>query len=326
MLVYSASGSGFDNHDGRMPFMAHETSVSVHPILKKNPRGKVHSVFQNSFNMVFGDRLVHVGSSVNGLAPFGIGVYQKDTRHINRQVRNSQQVRWSASTKTLIFAGGLSISLKHAVLTDHFLRDTTFDRAILISNLEFVVEQLLVNNWRTGIVQTYEDQRVFLHYLLPAPASSDGHPIVNELANLESLARGNKTVVPKNSFDYWIGRGLGLTPSGDDLITGMCAMLSVLQDQNENEWFRKRLKSYLMEKGLKRTTPIGFEYLLYAADRQYHTHLIDMCHALLDSSKAGLLSALEDMKKIGHTSGADTLAGVLLGIKGSFFEGGTAGE
>ena len=51
-------------------------SEDISRILEKNPIGNVHSVFNTSFNLAFGEHLVHIGAVENGLAPFGIGMEQ----------------------------------------------------------------------------------------------------------------------------------------------------------------------------------------------------------------------------------------------------------
>ncbi|ASN06735.1 DUF2877 domain-containing protein [Virgibacillus necropolis] len=314
-MVYSKIGKSYSDNSGSLRIVARGMSASINQILHENPKGTVHSVFNTSFNLLFGERLVHVGSIENGFSPFGIGLNEQDARDLTHQTSRSQQVSWDTFSPTLIFTGGRSISLNYATPTNHLLQPRKFNRAVLKTNLECVINKLLEDNWLTGFVQTDGDQQIIMNYLLSSPTSGGGsnHPTVREMAKLESLAQGERLLIPEKVFDFWIGRGLGLTPSGDDLITGMCAMLSVLEGTSGR--IKKQLKSYLLEKGLKRTTPIGCEYLLYAADKQYHTHLIDMCEVMLKPDKADLLRALEEMKKIGHTSGADTLIGLLLGIK-----------
>ena len=70
-----------------------------------------------------------------------------------------------------------------------------------------------------------------------------------------------------------------------------------------------------MEHGRKRTTHIALEYLMYATENKFHSHLLQVCYVLGEPQGAEFSKALDEMKGIGHTSGADTLVGVLIGIK-----------
>lgn len=54
------------------------------------------------------------------------------------------------------------------------------------------------------------------HYIL------QDHPVIAEFQKLYRLiCNQNKEAVP--IFNYWIGRVAGLTPSGDDMLIGLCA-------------------------------------------------------------------------------------------------------
>ncbi|MEN1967424.1 DUF2877 domain-containing protein [Lentibacillus sp. N15] len=297
---------------GQITANAQAVSTNVFPIVQETPIGSIHSVFANSFNLIFGERLVHIGSMENGLAPFGIGIQPNDASSFIRFVRRDQHVMWNQSSNSLLFDGGISLALDHAQHMNLSLQKASYDQAILIQNMNGVLNRLSRDHWQTGIVDANQ-QQTLLHYLQSSFDVSSSHRALAEMAKLASLVQDDKTITPQAVFDYWIGRGIGLTPSGDDLITGMCAMLSVLNGRVEP--LHGQLQSYVLENGLKRTTPIGCEYLVYAARQQFHTHLINMCHSLLQPEKVNVQTALDEMKKIGHTSGADTLIGILLAIK-----------
>ena len=137
--------------------------------------------------------------------------------------------------------------------------------------------------------------------------------VLDKLESLLRLACNDSGEDAIEVFDYWIGRGLGLTPTGDDIITGICAVLS--STEGTDKLFLQQLNSYLVEHGRERTTHIALEYLMYATESKFHSHLLQVCYVLGEPRGAGFSKALDEMKGIGHTSGADTLVGVLIGIK-----------
>ncbi|ALX48483.1 DUF2877 domain-containing protein [Lentibacillus amyloliquefaciens] len=286
-------------------------SDRVDHILQHHTSGKVHSLFDTSFNLLFGKRLIHVGVYENGMAPFGIGLNRQSSVRLRRSIQQAQKVIWDSGSKGFVFGGGATLTLRHAERTNHLLESKSFDERVLMANLRFTTDKMLEEKWQTGLTQTEEEHQQFMRFI-QMPLTSGQLPFIDKLNELRRLAKGSKTIASEHVLDYWIGRGLGLTPSGDDIITGMCAMLSILGSQSS---LQEQLRHYLYQKGMERTTPVGYEYLWYAAHGEYHTHLLDMCQAMLKSDEQELMAALQAMKMIGHTSGADTVSGILLGIK-----------
>lgn len=292
-------------------WLAQAVSAEMGSILQGKATGSVHSVFNQSFNIQFGDRLVHIGALDSGLAPFGIGLDYADTQLLTRKVNIRQSVAWNNRKSELIFSSGEILSLQHATVDDLLLSCNPYDRVTLQKNFEEIIGQLFDEKWQTGIVQTEKDKQHILYYLRSTEPSIHDSPIVKEFANLQALVQGEKTAaVPL--FNYWIGRGAGLTPSGDDILTGLTAMLSVL---GTSVPFVEHLASYLHQYGSQRTTQVGLEYLLYATVHQFHSHLVHLCKNVLQPNRQQVLTALEEMRKMGHTSGTDTLLGLLLGMK-----------
>ena len=115
-----------------------------------------------------------------------------------------------------------------------------------------------------------------IHHLTHSTSIVEDVPVLNKLDNLLNLACNNsEDEDAEKVFDYWIGRGLGLTPTGDDVITGICAVLSALEGTDQT--FIQQLKSYMMDRGRDRTTQIAVEYLQYATENKFHSHLLDVC-------------------------------------------------
>ncbi|AQP54147.1 hypothetical protein CBF34_06315 [Vagococcus penaei] len=114
--------------------------------------------------------------------------------------------------------------------------------------------------------------------------------------------------LPDTEFiHYLIGRGTGLTPSGDDFIIGLLAVDTIetylLQDSHVV------LKKMLVD---KQTTDISLAYL-EAATQGYFTSTICqvLCHL---SDKERLTYYLNELSELGHTSGRDTIAGIFYGL------------
>lgn len=281
-------------------------------ILSSNHKGHVHSVFNTSFNLSFGGHLVHVGALGNGLAPFGIGMERANANLLTALVAVDLEVYWNQDSLTLHFPKGITLSLSQVNWSNHTMKPFAYEISTLEDNFTFIAERLLQDDWHTGLAETEEEKKHIIRYLLDASSTTGTIPVLDKLDSFTELINqsgSNAEIV----FDYWMGRGLGLTPSGDDCITGICAVLSALEGANQT--FLDKLKSYLDERGRKRTTHIALEYLLYASENKFHSHVLQLSYEIGKQRGDEFLKALEEIKEIGHTSGADTVVGMLIGMK-----------
>ena len=98
--------------------------------------------------------------------------------------------------------------------------------------------------------------------------------------------------------EYLTGRGKGLTPSGDDLLIGYSFICRLCGENIELLYGNS-------------TTDISRQYF-DAFNRGY------ISENILDLLKKDTEKAIRDIMEIGHTSGYDTLLGIVLGIKGKY--------
>ena len=292
---------------------AFAASEEITGIFKEHPKGHVHSVFNSSFNLSFGDHLVHIGAVENGVAPFGIGLEQVNATLLTNLLAVDLEVFWDEASASIVFPKGICLSLCKVIWTNHKVRSIDFQSQSLEESITFLADKLLQADWTTGIAETEEIKKRIIHYLVHSTPSDEDGLVIDKLESLLRLACNDSAVDAIEVFDYWIGRGLGLTPTGDDIITGICAVLSAAEGTDKR--FLQQLNSYLVEHGRKRTTHIALEYLMYATESKFHSHLLQVCYVLGKPQGTAFSKALDEMKGIGHTSGADTLVGVLIGSK-----------
>ena len=116
--------------------------------------------------------------------------------------------------------------------------------------------------------------------------------------------------------DRLIGWGEGLTPAGDDFLIGLLAGLDACVPVNgRGRRFRNALTAAFT--GLtQRTTPIAAHYLRLAEGGHYNSSLIVLRNALLSEDDGAVVdAALQRALAIGATSGADTVTGLLAGLR-----------
>ncbi len=103
------------------------------------------------------------------------------------------------------------------------------------------------------------------------------------------------------------GAGGGLTPAGDDFILG--ALLAAWAGCYGAS--AERLAATIAEAAAARTTTLSGAYLRAAARGECSVYWHDLFRAWLGQDAAGREAALAALLAVGHTSGADALAGFL---------------
>ncbi len=109
-----------------------------------------------------------------------------------------------------------------------------------------------------------------------------------------------------------VGNGPGLTPSGDDALVGLFAVLHRV-GPTERCSDALRLLAESVDALLRRTTPISAHYLQLAIDGHFGEHLTDLVDALGSGNGVGT-GQVPRVRATGATSGADALVGVVAGL------------
>lgn len=118
------------------------------------------------------------------------------------------------------------------------------------------------------------------------------------IAGLECWKSG---VAP--DWRWLIGRGPGLTPSGDDMLTGMLAVFIAVG-------MPVQLFLPPADQLARLTTSVSCSYLNSARVGEFSTPVLGVMRSLQSGRDAG--RALRRLLTVGHTSGADTVLGIAL--------------
>lgn len=119
------------------------------------------------------------------------------------------------------------------------------------------------------------------------------------------------------AYSRLVGAGIGLTPSCDDAMVGVLAVLLVwisCQDRGQESFYR--LSSQLLEdlKKTKRTTAVSIKYLKNAVRGSFVQPLNRIVKWVMTGCACQTAKEVSHMTAIGHSSGVDTLYGVLTGL------------
>jgi hypothetical protein len=135
----------------------------------------------------------------------------------------------------------------------------------------------------------------------------------------EILRRISKISIPENDglkgieyndVDALIGRGMGLTPSGDDFLAGVLYSLYFLRCGRLLEPLSKKLRN-----SLEKTTRLSCHFLKYALAGKWGQTEENVMLALMTDSGNNLSKAVNSMLAVGASSGADEMLGITAGIR-----------
>lgn len=109
-----------------------------------------------------------------------------------------------------------------------------------------------------------------------------------------------------------VGLGVGLTPSGDDILVGLAAVLVATRDPRA-----QTLAAAWSRDASTRTTAVGAAYLAHAARAEFSAALRRVVAAIVGGDDDEVRASVATLVAWGATSGADTLRGVLAGLDAS---------
>ncbi|MFJ5770893.1 DUF2877 domain-containing protein [Psychrobacillus sp. NPDC093180] len=279
-------------------------SYLVPLLLYKSENGYVHSRFANGFNIKIEDSLVFIGNNKNGLLPFGIHLQEEDTLRAVSFVNNGDPVIWNKKNNSIELPR-VTISIEKGNSFKNEL--TTLDSTdIFKASFEQFCSQLVKIEDHTGLDVSFKE---FLNKLFAAGEQSwlGAEPYLIQL--MEAAESRDKDLLEK-VLRYFLGRGQGLTPSGDDMIVGMLAFDAVSPTLSPS--FYEKV-SELIE-GESITTDVAREYLRYALKQEFSSTVSNLVNALADGNAPNFEKVLYDLIGVGHSSGLDTVLGILIGM------------
>lgn len=111
-----------------------------------------------------------------------------------------------------------------------------------------------------------------------------------------------------------LGFGPGLTPSGDDALCGVLLALTALGSEPA-AFATQRLASTIVRESRIATTALSGQFLLAAIEGQASAVLHEFVGVLVGAEMARIPAKLEKLSRVGHSSGLDAAAGVVIALR-----------
>lgn len=284
-------------------------AVSRQRWLAGDLNGRVHSVFRHAVNFLMEDDcFVTLMLSGKPLCPEGIVVSP------DAFLKQTAGILQLSADGLLPFKQGEAVCLKENwLLSKTFAIDLNGAESVELSLpgcavfegvqqrlTRWLPEQLdkrgLLTGLRRDVCCDHENISSFRESLL-------------ETLSLADLNRAVRIEIFSRQLSQFIGLGEGLTPSGDDFLVGLLWALWV-GEADRLPGFDTFL--YAVQSILHKTNDISAQMLRFAIRKRFTEPLISLARV---SGPTDCAEAFKRIAAFGHTSGFDTLCGLLVGLK-----------
>lgn len=260
------------------------------PLYLKNHRaGEVHSKFNKGLNIQIDDALIYIGCSGIPLSVFGLSIEEEKLKDILSSVRIHDLV--INKDDKLIF-----YSMNGTIILDY--------KKLPVTDLKFPKIKVGIDEIADTRLYQYLESINF-EKVIGIDLDENTNKHINLLLNSNKL----DTTLNVESIKFFVGRGKGLTPSGDDILIGFT--LALMMFGKFNNW-RKDLESSVTS---DKTTMISVAYLSALLRGYASQSFISLVKLLDDTDMENIEKTIKEIQSFGHTSGNDTLFGFLLGLK-----------
>ena len=274
--------------------------------LRQNKRLQVHSVYHRTVNIYAENRILAFHPDSISLTPLSLALplHEEEFALLANAVREKKEIQtqWTESQEVQIHIGKYSWNVgKNEVWNPKITGNLNKEQ------MRLALQQMREVIMRYSHLGGFSDS-VFRN---KNPKDDLMSGILREKTTmiLDVSVRPGKMEELGRIAQEMIGLGVGLTPSGDDFVTGL--LLGFLTgtfpfDEEELEDFREMVKRQAMY-----TNDISRQYLLCACEGEFGENY----HQLLRLCKMGqpIAKCLEQIIQTGHTSGLDALNGLAAG-------------
>lgn len=251
--------------------------------------GKIHSVFQTSFNVLFGDDLLNFVTLGMPLTPHGIALNKKTIDQVLEKGTPGDLVKVEEKVFTFYTRNGVFEIDASKVETVSYN----------VPSYDLMAEDIIQST-----LYSILDNLPFSEHI---GLEKEGR-VEESLVTLIEFSKQTDQEI-QEAVEYLIGRGNGLTPSGDDILLGYTM---IRQAFAMDDAFRSFLKRGTENKS---TTAVSMAYY----EGLFAGYISSLFLALLDALVSEDFNQTKEMVHMitfyGHTSGYDTLYGFYLGLQ-----------
>ena len=210
------------------------------------------------------------------------------------------------------------ISLKSAAIwnPEFYMPIQAGDVPIIQQNIDQLLQHIARMKNVDGLVPLFR----FIPNLINSELYPGGDPTALYQKAYDALRSAIKAIrifnedLLNTGFKQLTGLGIGLTPSGDDVLAGLFATLIITSNAAHKKWFMDNLGNLLPQiAGL--TNDVSLNYHKAISQGYFPERFSSLILAMITSeSFADVQPALQDMLQWGHTSGYEVILGMAIGF------------
>jgi hypothetical protein len=267
-------------------------------------RGEIHSAYRRTINLRFpSDQLVSLHGGHSLVAPFGIALGQHFGSPAFERLPPGLRAEM-ANGLLRIPETGLEVALEGSPVWQPKARPLALEAAAAARQAEHLTSVLLQHGSPDGLGRLVEESDA-------TPLLRRARPSAAHLA--EGLARRDAEPLLAGA-EPLLGLGPGLTPSGDDVLAGFLG-LAVLASPGAAPLLHEVGRGVL-RLAEARTTLLSRAFLAHALDGVLAPPVDALAATILSGApRLAVVEAARAASGLGHTSGMDMLAGIVLALR-----------
>lgn len=250
-------------------------------ILNSNSPVKIHSVYENTVNLIVNNQILALQTHNTVISPISLIT---DANSFNINLNSKIYINNSC-----IFIDNFCFDYSKTEIIDSKMHKNTFN-----ISCDMLIQAIYKADF-SGFNAIFSSKTdIKDNFLILNAAKNKIDTCTSELLNKNF----------ENSSDILsslIGLGIGLTPSGDDFLCGVLA--GCIFDNLEKHSFVKLLKKQI-QNNLQNTNDISRAFLSCSLNDNFSTPVLNLPYFKSPDE------VYDNFKKIGHSSGIDTLCGI----------------
>ncbi|MBR2569881.1 MAG: DUF2877 domain-containing protein [Paenibacillus sp.] len=288
-------------------FKGEEMHAELPALLSRKRFGHIHSLFDNGINIAMGEELIFIGTTKNGRLPFGIHMEMEYLQRLRQSVR-LHDIVVASMPELLLFRHPrypLALDLSQAKRYQYKLRTEQYNSYLDLYHTDQMVE--ICRRW--GISNGLDAIWGAVPAASPAQADSPNNLSIGVQFPLETLfdaIRIGEERSIEQHLRYYLGRGQGLTPSGDDILLGILAVQALTAAFHPS--LLEQMDRILSTEQI--TTDVSKAYLKHALHGRFSDKVVAVLNAMMQKDVSHFQTAVVRLLQTGHSSGIDTAYGI----------------
>lgn len=259
----------------------------------------VHSAYERTINLMIDGQLIALQVKGSPVSPISVILPLDPTEIRNLDAHEGQKIILEGSN---IVIGKTAITFDASTAVyDGYLNKYNFN-----ADMKHLIKSIIEKAHRGGFS--------FLTNPSKVPEDLVLSYVKQKLKIVITLIHDDKTEAAAEAISSLIGVGTGLTPSGDDFITGILSAFSAFPETFDEDIVEQVRNSVSLH--LQNTNEISMAFIKCALDNQFSVPVISLyqwlCfeNGLPETRKSQSDEILQSFLAIGHSSGIDTLTGI----------------